>query len=60
MDIAQSEQMPAENTVSQFILVHTFLPLVIAETTENIKRGPQVSESPILPKLNLFYTSKRI
>ena len=38
----------------------TPLPLVIAEATENTEREPQVSESPVLPELNLFYTNRCI
>lgn len=36
------------------------LPLVIAEATENTEREPQISESPVLPELNLFYTNRCI
>lgn len=55
MEIAQSAQIPAENTQPVNSYRFTFLPLVIAKTTKNIKREPQGSESPSLPKLNLLY-----
>lgn len=60
MDTVQSKYIPAVNSPYIHTGAHQLWKLVIAEATENIKRESQVSESPILPKLNLFHSNKCI